>query len=139
MAAGKCILDTGPLVALLHGGDVHHARCVVFLKGFQGHLLTTEAVLTEGMALLADLRGGPQAVLDFFLRGGAVLVPQTRGSLRRSRELLEKYGDFPMDFADATLVALAEEAHTPDIFTLDKRGFHVYRWMGRNGFRIHPD
>lgn len=138
MGAGKCLLDTGPLVALLHAGDTRHASCAEFIKQFTGQFLTTEAVLTEAMALLADLRGGPSAILDFFLRGGAVLVPQSRQSLQRARELMEKYGDLPMDFADATLVALAEELSAADVFTLDRRGFRVYRWSGRNAFRIQP-
>ncbi|MBI2930120.1 MAG: PIN domain-containing protein [Planctomycetes bacterium] len=138
MADVRCLLDTGPLVALLHAGDAQHASCAGFIEGFSGQLLTTEPVLTEAMALLADVHGGPSVVLDFFLRGGAVLVPQSPRSLRRARELIEKYGDLPMDFADATLVALAEEVPTPDIFTLDRRGFRVYRWSGRNAFRIHP-
>jgi hypothetical protein len=30
-------------------------------------------------------------------------------SLQRVRKLLDKYADLPMDFADVTLVALAEE------------------------------
>lgn len=138
MDGARFLLDTGPLVALLHAGDAGHASCSKFIERFTGHLLTTEAVLTEAMALMADLRGGSSAVLDFFLRGGATLVPQSRSSLRRARELLEKYGDLPMDFADATLVVLAEEARTADVFTLDRRGFRVYRWSGSRPFRLHP-
>jgi predicted nucleic acid-binding protein len=43
-----------------------------------------------------------------------------------------------MDFADASLVAAAEETGIGDIFTLDRRGFSTYR-IGRNrAFRIVP-
>jgi predicted nucleic acid-binding protein len=133
------LLDTGPIVALLHAGDLDHSRCRAFLEGFKGEFVTTEAVLTEAMALLSKVRGGPRAVLDFFLKGGAALVPQSPQSLDRARELIEKYGDVPMDFADATLVVLAEELETGDIFTLDRRGFRVYRWGRKRGFRIYPD
>ena len=42
-----------------------------------------------------------------------------------------------MDFADATLVVLAEELDTDLVFTVD-RDFNVYRIRGRKHFRIVP-
>lgn len=138
MTAGRALLDTGPLVAFLHRDDRHHERSVEAFGAFRGALLTTEAVLTEAMYLLAGLPGGRQACLEFFIRGGAVLVPATRRSLRRCQLLMEKYEDVPMDFADATLVALAEEAKVDEIFTLDRRGFDVYRIGKRGMFRLRP-
>jgi len=51
---------------------------------------------------------------------------------------MERYRNVPMDFADATLVALAEELETDRIFTLDRRGFSVYRMNQRKPFRIIP-
>jgi len=50
---------------------------------------------------------------------------------------MEKYADLPMDFADATLVSLAEELNTDLVFTVDK-DFSVYRIRGRKNFRIVP-
>lgn len=44
-----------------------------------------------------------------------------------------------MDFADATLVVLAEELGTDLVFTTDRRDFGVYRIAGRGQFRIQPD
>jgi len=49
----------------------------------------------------------------------------------------KKYTDLPMDFADATLVSLAEELNTDLVFTVDK-DFSVYRIRGRKTFRIVP-
>ena len=40
-----------------------------------------------------------------------------------------------MDFADATLVVLAEELNTDLVFTVD-RDFMVYRIRGRKHFRV---
>ncbi len=138
MSAGRALLDTGPLVAFLHRDDRHHERSVEAFGAFRGVLLTTEAVLTEAMYLLAGLPGGQQACLEFFIRGGAVLVPATRRSLQRCQMLMMQYGDIPMDFADATLVVLAEEAQVQEIFTLDRRGFDVYRIGKRGTFRLRP-
>jgi predicted nucleic acid-binding protein len=43
-----------------------------------------------------------------------------------------------MDYADATLVSLAEELGTPEVFTLDRSGFAAYRWHGRRPFHVRP-
>ena len=42
-----------------------------------------------------------------------------------------------MDFADATLVVLAERLRTRRIFTLDA-DFRVYRLRGRSSFELIP-
>ncbi len=43
-----------------------------------------------------------------------------------------------MDYADATLVVLGEDLGLDSVFTLDRRGFGVYRMHGRRPFRIVP-
>lgn len=98
----------------------------------------TEAVLTEASHLLGQVSGGRQAVVDFFLSGGSLLVPATQASLRRCRELMKQYDDLPMDYADATLVVLAEELDTNLVFTTDRRDFGVYRISGQRHFEILP-
>ncbi len=53
--------------------------------------------------------------------------------------LIEQYANLPMDYADATLVVLAEEVATDWVFTTDHRDFGVYRLPGRRRFRIVPE
>ena len=103
---------------------------------FRGHLLTTEAVLTEAMHLVG--RRGAAPCLDFFLRAGALIVPADLRRLQRCHDLVVRYADVPMDFADATLVALAEEFGIGHVFTLDQRGFHTYRWGRTHRFTLAP-
>jgi predicted nucleic acid-binding protein len=133
------LLDTGPFVALLDSSEKNHERCVRFLKEFKGRLFTTEPVLTEVLYLLGPSIKAQRAGIEFILRVGAMLVPQSQESLRRGLELMEKYKDIPMDFADATLVVLAEEIGISEIFTLDLRGFGTYRILGKKTFKILPE
>lgn len=42
-----------------------------------------------------------------------------------------------MDYADATLVVMAERLGTTSVFTLDRRDFGAYR-AGRRGFDVLP-
>lgn len=136
--AGELLLDTGALVALLNRSEKRHVDCVAALEDWSGVVVTTEAVLTEAMYLLGPQWASQKICLEFVQRGGALLVPSSPVSLRRVSLLMERYRKVPMDFADATLVALGEELRTNAVFTLDHRGFSVYRLDQRKPFRMIP-
>ena len=125
--------------SLLDRSQTHHLRCRRAFADWTGPLVSTEAVLTEAIHLLAAVHGGRAACVDFFLSGGALLVPSSMTSWQRVRKLLDKYAALPMDFADATLVALAEELDCTSVFTTDRSDFSVYRVKGRKPFRIVPN
>lgn len=132
------LLDTGVLVALISDRDDAHERCVAAFRAVTGEFITSEAVLTEAMHLSKRVHEGTTRCAEFILRGGSILVPMNDRRLRRCQELMADYADVPMDFADATLVALAEETGIGIVFTLDRRDFAIYRWRGRREFRIQP-
>ena len=52
--------------------------------------------------------------------------------------LMRRYHDRPMDFADATLVHIAEREAVSTIFTVDHDDFETYRIRGCKRFRILP-
>ena len=135
----EIILDTGPFVALLDRSERSHHACMAFFQGITDRLVTTEPVLTEVVYLLGPSFAMQKPALELILRGGAEVVSQTPQALRRAMQLMEKYQDVPMDFADATLVALAEERKISEIFTLDRRGFATYRIQSRKSFTIYPE
>ncbi len=132
------LLDTGPFVALLDTREKNHERCVEFFQEFKGQLFTTEPVLTEVLYLLGPSVKSQKAGIEFILKGGAILVPQSTSSLKRGLEPMEKYKEVPIDFADSTLVALGEELGITEIFTLDVKGFSTYRMHGKRTFRLWP-
>jgi predicted nucleic acid-binding protein len=136
--AGELLLDTGAFVSILDRTQSKHVECKKFFEHWDGIIVTTEAVLTETSHLLKNIPNGVATCIDFVLRGGAILVPATQGALRRINELVRKYGDLPMDYADATLVALAEELSTNMVFTLDRTDFEIYRISSRRRFKIFP-
>jgi len=135
--ANELLLDTGALVSLLDRSQRRHGEFVEFFDSWTGQVVTTEAVLTESTHLLGRIAGGATACLDFVLSGGAMLVPASANSLRRARELMIRYADCPMDFADATLVVLAEDLGANLILTTDQRDFSVYRIASRKRFKIY--
>jgi hypothetical protein len=62
------------------------------------------------------------------------LDAQTPQDLPRIREVIAKYRDLPADFADASLVALAERRGLFVVASIDK-DFTVYRGASRRRFR----
>ncbi len=136
--ANELLLDTGGLVSIIDKGQRNHQEFAEYFEHWDGEIVSTEAVLTEATHLLSRVNRGVDSCLAFFLQGGAILVPSSASALLRARELLEKYSDQPMDYADATLVVLAEELDTGQVLTTDKRDFSVYRRHGRKRFQICP-
>lgn len=132
------VLDTGAFVALVDRAEARHADCVSVLEAWEGPIVSTEAVLTEALHPVGQDWRMRRVCLEFFLRGAFILVPSSEASLRRVAVLMEKYADLPMDFADATVVALAEELQTDHVFTLDHREFSIYRLHGRKRFTVLP-
>ena len=132
------LLDTGAFVALVDRSERRHADCVAALEQWSGPIVTTEAVLTETLYLVGASWEAQRVCLDFFLRGAFLMISSSRESLRRVASLMQKYGNLPMDFVDASLVALGEELSTDRVFTLDRRGFSVYRLHGKKPFRMMP-
>lgn len=125
-------------MSLLDRRQLDHAACRAVYADLDGRVVTTEAVVTESCHLLARVPRGVERCLEFVLESGVIVVPITVESLRRALALIRKYHDSPMDYADATLVVLAEEIGTDRVFTLDRRGFTAYRLHGRRAFRIMP-
>ena len=136
--ARELLLDTGAFVALADRSERRHADCVAVLDGWSGPIVTTEAVLTETLYLVGPRWQAQKLCLEFVLRGAFALIPQSQTSLKRVSVLMEKYHNVPMDYADATLVALGEELGTDLVFTLDRRGFSAYRLNQRKAFQLVP-
>jgi uncharacterized protein len=134
------LLDTGPLVAYLDGSDGAHSEVAERIDEFSGRLATTGAVVTEAMHFVAATKDGPQ-VLAGFVDATAMEVYDLcqPPELIEAAELMGKYRDTPMDFADATLVLLAEALSVGEILTLDRRGFSTYRTRRRHPFRLVLD
>jgi len=136
--ANELLLDTGAFVALVNRSEKRHADCVAALEDWTGAIVTTEAVLTETLHLVGPRWQAQEVCLEFLKRRAFLLVPTTHAVLERVSVLMAKYEDVPMDYADATLVALGEELDTNLVFTLDRRGFSTYRLKGRKTFQIIP-
>ena len=132
------ILDTGPWVALIDRSESRHTECVQWLKKFSGRLYSTEAVLTEVLYILNFSITAQCAALDFVLESVVEIVPSSTDSLMKTKNLMKKYADLPMDFADATMVCLAAETGMQNIATFDQKDFAIYKLPKKKSFTIMP-
>lgn len=131
------LLDTGPLVAYLDATDGQHVAIAPTLDAFKGQLVTTGAVITEAMFLLADTPNGPRSLAEFIGSSDTLVYDLAQPpELEAAASLMERYDDTPMDYADATLVLLADALHLTTVLTLDRRGFTTYRTPSRKAFKL---
>lgn len=121
------LVDTGPFVALFDPQDAEHTRCKRILHAIREPLFTTIPVLTEAFHLLTPNSIGADRLRDFILDGGASVWFLDHTSTTRVFELMEQYGDHPMDLADASVVVAAESLRTTKVFTIDLADFQRYR------------
>jgi uncharacterized protein len=134
----KILLDTGPWVALIDRSESKHRACVEWFREFRGEIYSTEAVLTEVLYLLNFSFEAQSAAVDFVLNGVVFMVPSSIESLTDTKKLMKKYHDFPMDFADATLVSAANDLMIDHIITFDKKHFDTYRLRNKKSLTILP-
>jgi predicted nucleic acid-binding protein len=112
--------------------------CSYWLKSFTGRLYSTEAVLTEVLYLLNFSITAQCAAIDFVLKAVVEIVPASIESLKKTKNLMKKYADLPMDYADASIVCLAAETGIQNVVTFDKKDFAIYRLPKKMGFTIMP-
>ncbi len=132
------LLDTGVVVALLDRSERRHQACVDAVAALRSTLVTCEAVIAESCYLLRTQPGAADAILQNVERGTfGIPVPLQRAA-PAIRSLMKRYARVPMDFADACLVAMADELGTGQILTLDS-DFRFYRWRRTRPFELLVD
>ena len=116
-------LDTSALFALLNQRDPDHEPVREALLADHGPYLVPAGILAE-IGYLVEQRLGLE-VLDAFLadlQERAFVLEPPDDDLARVRELVRRYADLPLGFADAAVIACAER-HGGHVLTLDSRHF----------------
>jgi hypothetical protein len=137
LAAPVITLDTSGLLALLNRRHPDHGRARVIVLDDPGPLVVPAGILAEVAYMIEHRLGG--LVLDLFLdnlESGAYTPECGERDLPRIRELIKRYADLPLGFADAAVIACAER-RGGRVLTLDVRDFGV---VSREGtIRVMPE
>ena len=123
----KCVIaDTGPLVAMLDRDDQDHAWAVREGRLLPSKMLSCEAVLSEVHFLTQDIPAAKDRIESWLADGRLELPFIVRDHHSLIHELMARYANVPMSFADACLVRMSELWPEAPVFTLDS-DFRVYR------------
>lgn len=129
------LVDTSYLVALYDTSDHDHARCLRAYESLHQPLVTCEAVITESIYMLRFASGAAEALMASIECGALEISFKLSDATGAISSTMRKYGDTPADFADACLIAMANELDTGDILTLDSDFAH-YRWKRTRRFHL---
>jgi predicted nucleic acid-binding protein len=124
-------LDTSAILALLDGDDPDHARCVEALRGEAPPFVVPAGILGE-VGYLIEVKLGTAAVVDFAgdLARHAFRLDCGESDFPRVAELVARYEDLRLGFADASVIACAERSGRR-VLTLDLRDFGPVAREGR--------
>lgn len=131
------IVDTGFWVALYNPSDNSHPLAkAASLRWHQEGFITTHAVIAESCHLLRKRQhtGAMIAFVQALFDGEVEIHELPVNQLKHVAQLMRKYRDLPMDYADASLVLLAEHLGHGRILTTDQRDFGTYRWKNHYPF-----
>ena len=129
------LVDASFLVSVYDRQEPYHRQCMAVLDQLNQPLVTCEPVVTEAIHLLRQLAGAPQAILASIRERQLEIPFQLAHGVEEVLGRFNKYRDKPADFADACLIAMADQLDTGDILTLD-RDFKHYRWRRNRRFRM---
>ncbi len=130
----RILIDSGPLIALFDSSDKYHQLCIDFIKDNPHELITSLASITEVLHLLDFNRNAQTDCLSWVISGAVTVEDIGVSDLIRIKELIIKYADMPMDFADACLVCLGEKYNIDEVATIDS-DFDIYRLNKTKAFK----
>ncbi|HMV48072.1 MAG TPA: PIN domain-containing protein [Blastocatellia bacterium] len=126
MLNAAVIIDAGPLAALVHDRDQYHAWVRQQASQLKAPFLTCDAVLSETWFLLRNLPKAQDKLLALWQQGLIRSDFDSASETDKLIELLRKYANVPMSFADACLLRMSELQANSVVFTADS-DFLIYR------------
>ena len=133
------VCDASVLVAALNPSDHAHDACAELLEHVGATTLPAPVLVeVDWVARSRGVEDAMDRLLSSIGDGSVVLVDLDAEDYRRVRGLQRLYGDLPLEFVDAAVVAIAERLEQTTIATLDRRHFSVIRPLHLPAFELVP-
>ena len=116
-------LDTSALFIAMNRETPQHAAFLEFFASYKGPLIIPVGIMAE-VTYLVESRLGLQTVEVFLedIELGSYVLDCGDQDLPRIRELVRRYDDMPLGYADAAVIACAER-NGGRVATIDLRHF----------------
>ena len=132
-------LDSSAIYSLIDRRERSHTQVAEVLAADRGPYLVPAGILAE-IAYLLQTRLGARAIGGFLddLAERRFVLDCGEDDLTRIRALVERYGDLPLGFSDAAVVACAER-RGGRVLTLDVRDFGIVAREGAISILPSPE
>ncbi len=138
VSAKRVLLDTSVLAGAFSPTDAHHERCKRVLHSMRSEGFVVLPVIVELVALLRRDGLDPEPFVERMSeRRGLHAVSIGQEELAPISLWMKKYRDIKPDFADASIVHVAEREKIETVLTLDD-DFRVYRTSAGKALRVLP-
>lgn len=134
------LIDTSGLLSALFSDQRHHEACAAALLDAEPPLIVSPFVLAEADYLITKYAGIPTE-LEFLadvVAGAYEVAPFGGLDVARAVQVIDRYRDFDVGLADASIVVLADRYQTSDVLTLDQRHFRSLTPEQGQPFRLLP-
>lgn len=127
------LIDTGVFIALFNKNDSFHNKALKFINDSKYVHFTTEAVITEVEYIFHKHLEAQLDFLNVISSSNINIVTFSGNEYAFLADLLNKYSDLPMDYADGTVVMACEKIETNLVATVDS-DFKIYKYKKKKSF-----
>ena len=134
------LIDTSALLAYISAKDKNHTAASQTMKMLtQEDRIVTSAVLSELFYMTTVRLSYFRAINLFAATRAAFQIEQfTELDMFHMEIVMIKYQDAEFDYADASIMVIAERLNITRIFTFDRRDFGMYRPNHCDYFELIP-
>ncbi|MDZ4763396.1 MAG: PIN domain-containing protein [Chloroflexota bacterium] len=134
------LIDTSVLVAAAYTNDANHQAATKILLQTQNQVrIVPQTVLTETFFLVAARRNYRRAIETFVsIRKYFQIVSLEDEDMTRMEALMNQYRDVELDYADTSIIAIAERLKITRSVTFDRRDFRLVRPLHIPHFDLLP-
>ena len=134
------LIDTSALLAHISAKDINHPTASRIMKTLaQENRIVTSAVLSELFYMTITRLNYSHAIAVFAVTRAAFNMEQlSELDMARMQTIMTKYQDIELDYADTSIMAVAERLNITRIFTFDRRDFGIYRPNHCDHFELIP-
>lgn len=134
------LIDTSALLAYTSLKDKNHEKAKRFFQSLKDENRFVPAPILSELFYMVSVRINYTSAVRVFTatQNAFTIVPLVEADMYRMQEIMTKYEDARFDYADVSIMVLAERLDIRRICTFDHTDFHIYQPSHCSHFEILP-